>query len=73
MRLAKTGNIQNVCQPNAIMTFQEYLLDYASEDVKKAGEETIRQHLDQIKDEKVKKITEERLEEIRKGKRDLYL
>jgi 2-iminoacetate synthase len=73
MQLAKTGNIQNVCQPNAIMTFQEYLLDYASEDVKKAGEETIKQHLNQIKDEKIRKITEERLAEIRKGKRDLYL
>lgn len=73
MQLAKTGNIQNVCQPNAIMTFQEYLLDYASEETKIAGEETIKKHLDQIKDEKIRKLTEERLEEIKKGKRDLYL
>ena len=72
MQLAKTGNIQNVCQPNAIMTFQEYLTDYASEDIKKVGEETIRQHLKEIKDEKVRKITEERLVEIKNGKRDLY-
>ena len=73
MQLAKTGNIGNVCQPNAIMTFQEYLLDYASEEVKKAGEETIRKHLNEINNEKVRKLTEERLEEIKKGKRDLYL
>jgi 2-iminoacetate synthase len=73
MQLAKTGNIHNVCQPNAIMTFQEYLLDYASEDTKKAGEETIKQHLNEIGDDKIRKITEERLEEIKKGKRDLYL
>ncbi|MDF2840091.1 MAG: [FeFe] hydrogenase H-cluster radical maturase HydG [Clostridia bacterium] len=73
MQLAKTGNIHNVCQPNAIMTFQEYLLDYASEETKKAGEETIQKHLKEIGDEKIKKLTEERLEEIKKGKRDLYL
>lgn len=73
MQLAKTGNIQNVCQPNAIMTFQEYLLDYASEETQKVGEETIKQHLDQIHDEKIRELTRERLEEIKKGKRDLYL
>jgi 2-iminoacetate synthase len=73
MQLAKTGNIHNVCQPNAIMTFQEYLLDYASEETRKAGEETIKQHLNEIDNEKVRQLTEERLEEIKKGKRDLYL
>lgn len=72
MQLAKTGNIQNVCQPNAILTFQEYLLDYASDEVKKIGEETIKQHLNEINDQQVRKLTEERLEELRNGKRDLY-
>lgn len=73
MQLAKTGNIHNVCQPNAIMTFQEYLLDYASEELRKAGEETIREHLKEIDNEQVRQLTEQRLEEIKKGKRDLYL
>jgi 2-iminoacetate synthase len=73
MQLAKTGNIQNVCQPNALMTFQEYLLDYASEDARKSGEETIKKHLDKIENEDIRRLTEERLEEIKKGKRDLYL
>lgn len=72
MQLAKTGNIQNVCQPNAILTFQEYLLDYASDEVKKIGEETIKQHLNEINNQQVRKLTEERLEELRNGKRDLY-
>lgn len=73
MQLAKTGNIQNVCQPNALMTFQEYLLDYASEETRKSGEEAIKKHLDKIENDKIRKLTEERLEEIRNGKRDLYL
>lgn len=72
MQLAKSGNIQNVCQPNAILTFQEYLLDYASDEVKKIGDETIKEHLKEINNEQVRKLTEERLEELRNGKRDLY-
>jgi 2-iminoacetate synthase len=73
MQLAKSGNIHNVCQPNAILTFQEYLLDYASPETISAGEETIRQHLEEIDNETVKEVTIKRLEEIKKGKRDLYL
>ena len=72
MQLAKSGNIQNVCQPNAILTFQEYLLDYASDEVREIGEETIKQHLNEISNEQVRKLTIERLEELRNGKRDLY-
>ena len=30
MHFAKPGEIQNLCKPNAILTFQEYLNDYAS-------------------------------------------
>lgn len=73
MQLAKSGNIQNVCQPNAILTFQEYLLDYASEETREIGEKVIEEHLRRITNEKVRKIAEERLEEIKNGKRDLYL
>ena len=35
MSLAKTGEISNCCQPNALLTLREYLDDYASEDTKK--------------------------------------
>ncbi|MHB1394436.1 MAG: [FeFe] hydrogenase H-cluster radical SAM maturase HydG [Clostridia bacterium] len=73
MQLAKSGNIQNICQPNAILTFEEYLQDYASAETKKLGEETIAKQLEEIKNEKVKELTKERLEEIRKSKRDFYL
>ncbi|HYE84294.1 MAG TPA: [FeFe] hydrogenase H-cluster radical SAM maturase HydG [Clostridia bacterium] len=73
MQLAKSGNIQNICQPNAILTFEEYLQDYASEETRRLGEKTIAKHLEEIKNETVKELTKERLEEIKKGKRDLYL
>lgn len=72
MALAKTGAIQNVCAPNAILTFKEYLIDYASEETRKAGENAIREHLQAIPDEAVRKETERRLELIESGQRDLY-
>lgn len=73
MTLAKNGQIQNVCQPNAILTFKEYLLDYASPETRQAGEETIRRHLLEIQNEKVRQTTTERIKRIENGERDLYL
>lgn len=72
MALAKSGKIGLVCQPNAIMTFKEYLEDYASPEVKAVGEETIRNHLNEIPDPKQRQRTEDRLKRIEAGERDLY-
>lgn len=73
MPLAKSGEIQNICQPNAILTFKEFLLDYASKQTKEIGEKTIRKHLALIPNDSVRKETEERLKRLEKGERDLYL
>ena len=72
MPLAKTGQIQNVCQPNAILTFKEYLIDYASPEMRQLGEKVISEHLQQIADPKILALTKERLQEIELGERDLY-
>jgi 2-iminoacetate synthase len=72
MPLAKSGEIQNICQPNAMLTFKEFLLDYASEKTKKIGEEIIKKHLGEIPNMKVREKTIERLKQIEEGKRDLY-
>ncbi len=73
MPLAKSGEIQNICQPNAILTFKEFLLDYAPEETKKIGEKTILDHLNQIPNLKIRKKTEEMLKRLEAGERDLYL
>ncbi len=70
MRLAKSGAIANVCQPNALMTFKEYLEDYASEETKKIGEATIMKELARIPDEKVKDLATKYIDELIHGKRD---
>lgn len=73
MPLAKSGEIQNVCQPNAILTFKEFLLDYASEETRVLGEKTIEDHLKLIPNDTTRQTTEDRLRRLEKGERDLFL
>jgi len=73
MPLAKSGEIQNLCQPNAILTFKEFLLDYASEETRKIGEKTIQEHLKQIPNAKIRDEIKKRIKKLEQGERDLYL
>ena len=70
MSFCKSGQIQNCCHPNALMTLKEYLEDYASPDTKKIGEALIQKELGNIPKEKVREITVHHLQEIEKGNRD---
>ena len=70
MSLCKSGQIQNCCHPNALMTLKEYLEDYASPETEKIGLELIQKELGNIPNPEVRKIVEERLNDIHTGKRD---
>ena len=72
MSLCKSGQIQNCCLPNALLTLQEYLEDYAADKTKRIGEEMIRRRLSEIGSEKVRAVAEERLRKTKLGQRDLY-
>lgn len=70
MSLCKSGQIQNCCHPNALMTLKEYLIDYASEDTKRIGEALIQAELQNIPKEKVREICKDNLAKIEQGIRD---
>ena len=70
MSLCKSGQIQNCCHPNALMTLKEYLEDYASEDTKKLGEKLIACEIEKVPREKTREIAKRHLQEISEGKRD---
>ena len=72
MSLCKSGQIQNCCHPNALMTLKEYLVDYAKEDTKKIGDELILKEIDNIGKEEIKEKVREQLVKIENGTRDLY-
>ncbi len=70
MSLCKSGQIQNCCLPNALMTLKEYLIDYASPETKKAGDEMILREVETIPNDNARRIVKERLGLIEKGERD---
>ena len=72
MDLAKPGDIKYRCDPNALSTFMEYLLDYASPQTQQVGETLIRNVL-QGMDEKQRATSSKLIEKVRAGKRDVYI
>ncbi len=70
MSLCKTGLIQNCCQPNALITLKEFLMDYSSKETKELGEKFIKEELEKLKNENLKKTITNNLLEIEKGNRD---
>ena len=73
MDLAKPGLIQKFCQTNAVFSFKEYLLDYATPATREAGEKLIRKILDKKFKTKRKKMVCDRLQKIEDGTRDVYI
>jgi len=70
MSLVKTGQIANICQPNALMTLKEYLEDYATPETKAKGLKLIEERLEKIPNPKVKEIVEAHLKDLDNGMRD---
>jgi len=72
MDLAKPGLIKQYCFPNALFTFREYLLDFASEQTRKKGLALIEQLLQDAPQNIHKQQIKENLTSIDAGERDLY-
>lgn len=70
MSLCKSGQIQNCCHPNALMTLKEYLTDYASAETRRIGDALIQTELEHIPREQVRSIVMEQLGKIERGQRD---
>jgi len=70
MSLCKSGQIQNCCHPNALMTLKEYLEDYAAPETKAVGNALIAREIGNIPKNKVRQIVRENLAAIENGRRD---
>lgn len=73
MSLCKSGQIQNCCHPNALMTLKEYLIDYAKPHTKELGENLIQNELANIPNTKVRELVIQHLTDIENGERDFRL
>jgi 2-iminoacetate synthase len=72
MSLSKPGEIHNFCRPNGLLTFAEYLEDFAVDGVYKKGYQVINFYLGKIKNRNLREQALKRLDRIRQGERDLY-
>jgi 2-iminoacetate synthase len=74
MSLAKSGQIKNVCLPNALMTLSEYSADYGGESFRRKAAAAITRELPNIMNEKIRNKTIENLEKIQAGgQRDFFV
>lgn len=71
MELAKSGNIGKICVPNALATFNEYLIDYASDSTKVIGKEALERELEK-QTPAIRKKTESMIERVNNGERDVF-
>ncbi|MDR2526242.1 MAG: [FeFe] hydrogenase H-cluster radical SAM maturase HydG [Oscillospiraceae bacterium] len=70
MQLVKTNQIQNCCHSNALMTLEEFLLDYASPATRQLGERLIESEIGHIPLEKMRRLVQTHLVQIKAGERD---
>ncbi|NLZ33718.1 MAG: [FeFe] hydrogenase H-cluster radical SAM maturase HydG [Clostridiales bacterium] len=73
MKLAKSGEIQNMCEPNAMTTLLEFAIDYGDKEILEKAEKVINTEMEKIKREDIKKALKQNLEKLKSGERDLYL
>lgn len=72
MAVAKPGNIKYRCDPNALSTFLEYLIDYASPETRRSGEQLVEKQLDRM-DARQRATVSKMLAQVREGRRDVYV
>ena len=74
MSLLRSGKEGKFCKLNAVLTFREWLEDFASEETKKAGEKIIKKEMDEIKEEMPSAYPGlmKFYKRIENGERDLY-
>jgi 2-iminoacetate synthase len=71
MDLARPGDIKYHCDPNAVSTFQEYLMDYGTDESHAIGERAIEASIAGM-DEASARYSRVMVAKVKQGKRDVY-
>lgn len=70
MELCKAKQIQNCCLPNALLTLEEYLDDYASKETRAEGDRIIEANIPFVTNPVARDTLRDRLARIKEGERD---
>ncbi|MDK9706428.1 MAG: [FeFe] hydrogenase H-cluster radical SAM maturase HydG [Desulforhopalus sp.] len=73
MDLAKPGLIKSFCHPNGLVSFAEYLTDFAGDDTRRQGFDLIDKMVDEEDNLAIQTVVRESLVRIAGGERDIYL
>lgn len=73
MKFAKSCEIHNMCNANALTTLLEYAVDYGDEKILTKIKDFVETESDKITNKKIKEFVKKAYEKIKQGKRDLYL
>ena len=73
MSLANSGQIKNVCLPNALMTLCEYAQDYGTEDFRGGVYKAIAREVSGISSDAMRAKTIENIEKIKQGEHDFFV
>ena len=75
MKLLKDGTEGTFCKANAILTYREWLDDFASEETKAKGEKVIQKELEEIREQnpELYDMVAKNYNQISNGKRDIYV
>ena len=71
MDLAKPGEIKEHCDPNALATFVEYLIDYGSDETRTVGEQLVETVLESMAPAS-RQMAASMVSRVRAGKRDVF-
>lgn len=73
MELAKSGEIGFICEPNALLTFLEFVDDYGDQELKTMSIPFLEKYLEGIENPIIYKQTVRKIEALKNGERDQYL
>ncbi len=71
MEFAIPGFVKRFCSPNAVLTFMEYLEDYASPETLRVGLQQVEREMARMPESQRAEV-EARVAQVKNGVRDLY-
>ncbi|MPQ43263.1 [FeFe] hydrogenase H-cluster radical SAM maturase HydG [Clostridium tarantellae] len=71
MTIAKSGELNSVCEANALITLKEFIDDYGTDNTRKLGNALIAKSLNRFPNENFRNSVKKKVEKIANGTRDL--
>lgn len=72
MSIAKAGNIHNFCQPNSLLTLQEYINDYGDAEGRALAEAVVEREKGTLS-EAAQRLLARKMKKVERGEHDVFV